>query len=418
MNELSTDVNYGEMKAELQALRKKVEDLESKQAAYKGGTDRTVRRRFPKRLVIASVSLAAMLVAGGLLWGQGAIQALFIDEKGNVGIGTTSPTVRLDVAGGPRAAFYPGTKQPISLTARALYVTGDLGQLNGVEFRHSNGTQGIGFGYDSVYATGDNKDQNLNLMPRGTGKVGIGKLDPGAMLDVKGDALIRRVLGPDGKTLTAGNLGLDGQLTAGSANVTGNLTATSANVIGSLTAKGALNAQSGATITGRLRSDTSYITAMSAVEVHARVITGGINGEKEPMRLEIPSGGYFALVRDIKEFCVGENGCRIRVVSRKSNDFVPAEYEILFAQQNGTKGATWQIFPGNARTNWELDTPDKRELFTDSNGCRAANYATINQSNVPGASSNVNTSFRGNDKYKIVFSCPPGVTANFAVYGH
>ena len=125
MNELSTDVNYGEMKAELQALRKKVEDLESKQAAYKGGTDRTVRRRFPKRLVIASVSLAAMLVAGGLLWGQGAIQALFIDEKGNVGIGTTSPTVRLDVAGGPRAAFYPGTKQPISLTARALYVTGD-----------------------------------------------------------------------------------------------------------------------------------------------------------------------------------------------------------------------------------------------------------------------------------------------------
>jgi len=53
-------------------------------------------------------------------------------------------------------------------------VTGDIGESsNGIEFRHSNGSQGIGFGYNSIYATGSTSNQNLNIIPRGTGRVGI-----------------------------------------------------------------------------------------------------------------------------------------------------------------------------------------------------------------------------------------------------
>ena len=179
-NNPSDNFHYSEMKAELQALRKKLEDLETKQAAFKSSTHPMLRRRFSTSVIVALIPLAALLAAGGLLWGQGAIEALYVDPNGNVGIGTTSPTVRLDVAGAPRIGS-------ISPTARALYVTGDFDAASkGVEFRNTNGTQGIGFGYNSIYATGTNANQDLNLIPRGTGNVGIGTQSPAAPLDIGG----------------------------------------------------------------------------------------------------------------------------------------------------------------------------------------------------------------------------------------
>ncbi len=59
-------------------------------------------------------------------------------------------------------------------TGLALYVTADSDPAGkGVEFRHSNGTQGIGFGYNTIYATGTIPDQDLVLKARGTGSVRI-----------------------------------------------------------------------------------------------------------------------------------------------------------------------------------------------------------------------------------------------------
>jgi hypothetical protein len=68
-----------------------------------------------------------------------------------------------------------------------LYVTADLGETTGIEFRDSSGLEGIGFGLKTVYAAGTRPDQSLNLMPKGTGGVGIGKTDPWCALDVNGD---------------------------------------------------------------------------------------------------------------------------------------------------------------------------------------------------------------------------------------
>lgn len=60
--------------------------------------------------------------------------------------------------------------------SKPLVVTGNItngtnDQSNGIEFRHDNLSQGIGFGFNGIYATGSNQDQDLNLSPRGAGWV-------------------------------------------------------------------------------------------------------------------------------------------------------------------------------------------------------------------------------------------------------
>lgn len=84
--------------------------------------------------------------------------------NGNVGIGIGA-NHRLDVSHGSGRTGDHATNLP-------LYVTGDLGaDFNGIEFRHNNGTQGIGFGYNSIYATGSTVDQDLGFKARGTGSL-------------------------------------------------------------------------------------------------------------------------------------------------------------------------------------------------------------------------------------------------------
>jgi hypothetical protein len=105
-----------------------------------------------------------------------------IMNGGNVGIGTTVPVAKLDIQGVARTDL---SNHPP--TINGLYVTGNYVQDgSGVEFRHTNGTQGIGFGYNTIYATGSNPNQDLNLKPRGTGNVGIGTTTPKVTLDVNG----------------------------------------------------------------------------------------------------------------------------------------------------------------------------------------------------------------------------------------
>jgi hypothetical protein len=54
-----------------------------------------------------------------------------------------------------------------------FYVEGDFSEDRGVEFRHFNRSQGVGFGYNTIYATGSKDDQDLNLKARGKGKVQV-----------------------------------------------------------------------------------------------------------------------------------------------------------------------------------------------------------------------------------------------------
>jgi hypothetical protein len=94
-------------------------------------------------------------------------ERLRIASNGNVGIGTNGPIAKLDISSVARTDTHP-------TSVKGLYVTGDFGpDSDGIEFRHTNGTQGIGFGYNTIYATGGNANQDLGLKSKGTGKVNI-----------------------------------------------------------------------------------------------------------------------------------------------------------------------------------------------------------------------------------------------------
>lgn len=86
--------------------------------------------------------------------------------SGGVGIGINTPIAKLDIVQSVRTGTHPAA-------IKGLYITGDFGEAEGVEFRHNNATQGIGFGYNTIYAAGSNANQDLQLKPKGTGDLRI-----------------------------------------------------------------------------------------------------------------------------------------------------------------------------------------------------------------------------------------------------
>ncbi|REJ58963.1 MAG: hypothetical protein DWQ56_07515 [Microcystis aeruginosa DA14] len=104
------------------------------------------------------------VLAGGEVQGK---ELMRIKPSGNVGIGTNNPIASLDIASASRTGTHP-------TAVKGLYITGDFNADNdGVEFRHSNATQGIGFGFNTIYAAGSNANQDLGLKPKGTGEVTV-----------------------------------------------------------------------------------------------------------------------------------------------------------------------------------------------------------------------------------------------------
>jgi hypothetical protein len=83
---------------------------------------------------------------------------------------TTAGHNTLDIQANKRTIYDSGTWKGEHPSGLALYVTADSDpDGKGVQFRHSNGTQGIGFGYNTIYATGPYPDQPLTLKAFGTG---------------------------------------------------------------------------------------------------------------------------------------------------------------------------------------------------------------------------------------------------------
>jgi Chaperone of endosialidase len=140
-------------------------------------------------------------------------------------VGTETARALVDIQHAKRGGTHPAS-------VPGLYVTADLGEASkGIEFRHSDATQGIGFGSNSLYAAGSNANQNLNLIPKGTGGVGIGTTTPKALLHVNGDVLLEggRKLDSNGRLHITGDerlylLNKDGVIVSKAWKGTGNLT--------------------------------------------------------------------------------------------------------------------------------------------------------------------------------------------------
>ena len=87
-----------------------------------GSLKAAYHRGFSRGLALGLVLLAVLIVlSGGLLYGQGSIDALFIDEKGNVGIGTDKPQAPLHVHGNVKAGDVESTGK---VSAQELKVIG------------------------------------------------------------------------------------------------------------------------------------------------------------------------------------------------------------------------------------------------------------------------------------------------------
>lgn len=107
-------------------------------------------------------------VAGNTTYWNGTTWVLnsnnLYNNGGNIGIGLTNPGSKLTIRTG---ATDPGTFDD----SKILFVSGTFGaglsNDGGIEFRHDNLTQGIGIGYNTIYASGTNTTQDLNLQSKG-----------------------------------------------------------------------------------------------------------------------------------------------------------------------------------------------------------------------------------------------------------
>jgi hypothetical protein len=126
------------------------------------------------------------------------IERMRVSSAGNIGIEINNPLNKFDLSSGTRTGVHP--------TGLPFYITGNVSQgSNGFEFRHLNSTQGIGLGYNTIYATGSNAAQDLGFASRGIGNLnfftnstqkatilgtngfmGIGVLNPSYNLEING----------------------------------------------------------------------------------------------------------------------------------------------------------------------------------------------------------------------------------------
>ena len=157
---------------------------------YKGGTyvpsSGTSVNPGPGGATMMSLSDGTLTVSDRIVGNGDATVGKALTVNGTfTGNGNATLGNSLTVAGGSATQTTAGGNTlDVQSTARvqphrkglALYVTAtsdDADKL--VEFRHSNGTEGIGFGHNTIYATGSNTDQSLRLKARGNRNVEIAR---------------------------------------------------------------------------------------------------------------------------------------------------------------------------------------------------------------------------------------------------
>jgi len=102
-----------------------------------------------------------------------------------------------------------------NMTVTNLNVTGDAKftkrseeASDGIEFLHTNLTQGIGLGYNTIYATGSSPDVPLGLTAKGNGKISLK-----GNTDINGNANVTGTINsPTINTINAKIAALEGEL--------------------------------------------------------------------------------------------------------------------------------------------------------------------------------------------------------------
>ena len=193
---LKADIEGGKIKKDI--ARFKIEELAKK--AREGKLTEKVKieaKKLAKKYIreIDGINLLGDLELGGVMKAHGyyltdgtkvneivkkeTVHILPKDKKGNFAIdkkvtidyNDKSGDSKLDIVDGKRTG--KGNKKSPTLYVTGTSHPGANDQKAIAEFRHSNQTQGVGIGYNTIYATGSNKNQDLNLRAKGRGKVQV-----------------------------------------------------------------------------------------------------------------------------------------------------------------------------------------------------------------------------------------------------
>jgi hypothetical protein len=162
MNKLTDDCNVSDLRREMEALRERLEKMELKQ-----GHPKRLSRRFRLRPAFAVflVSAGFLLFLGALGAQSGQQDALFINQKGNVGIGTKTPGFPL--------TFPNALGDKISLFEQSGDHYGFGIQSATLQIHTTDKDSKIAFGY------GSSGSMTETMRIQGDGNVGIGTKTPG-----------------------------------------------------------------------------------------------------------------------------------------------------------------------------------------------------------------------------------------------
>lgn len=85
----------------------------------RGSLKSAYRRGFSRGIAFGPILLAAFIVlTGNFLYGEGSGDALFIDQDGNVGIGTNQPATKLDIEGTVKAKEFRGDGTSLTVESK------------------------------------------------------------------------------------------------------------------------------------------------------------------------------------------------------------------------------------------------------------------------------------------------------------
>jgi hypothetical protein len=369
MNDSSDAPDVARLESELQLLREKIEQLQPQHCA---SPQSKPRRRISG--IIAGAIFTVLLLA--ILGAQSKPDALYINDKGNVGINQTNPQAPLDVNGN-------------------AVVHGQMTVDGNTEFK---------------------------------GQV-IGPLD------VKDKALFRRQLTPSDTIsaesgLVAGSSDLYFTDTKHNNSTLGNQTGFAAiengqnysalMILGRQTAKGRIVAmwdRVGINM-GVCNPQTDACAPQAQLDVRGDVkVSGNINGERPPIMLNLgptrPSNKWSRVEIDIGSYCQDNDGCRFKLMMQNvTNDDVKTIEEWIIIKNPsisnknpGLSGYTRQSAGGEY--GWTLNTSRMVTLFQPWDWCFADNYQSER------AYAARSAAFAGT---RIAITCHPDISARIFLY--